>query len=243
VLVQQTLDAANNANKAVAVLEARTKDQLTDQEKRVVAPVASLGSKVDQMRSDFRAVQQSRTDVLGRLGKVEQKLVDMSNEMRTIQTAPPPPSAADAGGEPAGSPPMPAGKLYESALRDTRAGRKDLALQQFADYLRYFSDTEMAPNAQFWIGQIYYDAGQFEESLQNFDLVLQKFPENNKTPDALYMKGQSLLKLDRKTEAAQEFRKLAEDHPKSTAGSKACSQLRALGYRCPSTPARRSSRD
>ncbi|MBK9169156.1 MAG: outer membrane protein assembly factor BamD [Bryobacterales bacterium] len=233
VLVQQTLDAANNANKSVAVLESRTRDQMESQEKKLTGPVAGLGTKVDQMSGDFRAVQQSMNDVVSRLGRLEQRLTDMSNEMRTMQSAPPPPPP---GGDPAaalGEPPMPAGKLYESALRDTRGGRTELALQQFADYLRYFADTEMAPNAQFWIGQIYYDAAQYEPALENFDLVLTKFPQNNKTVDAMYMKGQTLLKMDRRTEAANEFRRLQTEYPKSPVAPKACSQLRSLGYRCP----------
>ncbi|MFN9263030.1 MAG: hypothetical protein ACK6DY_06015 [Acidobacteriota bacterium] len=58
VLLQQTLDAANKANTATAVLEASLRDKLKDQEKNLVVPVAGLGSKVDQMSSDFSSVRE-----------------------------------------------------------------------------------------------------------------------------------------------------------------------------------------
>src|SRR5262249_40096377 len=53
VLVQQTLDAANNANKAVAVLESRMNDRLKEQQASVGQPVAVVGAKVEQMSNDF----------------------------------------------------------------------------------------------------------------------------------------------------------------------------------------------
>src|SRR5262249_8840030 len=57
VLLQQTLDAANNANKAVAVLESRVNDRLEKQAAGVTQPVAVLGAKVDQMSGDFVSVR------------------------------------------------------------------------------------------------------------------------------------------------------------------------------------------
>lgn len=233
VLVQQTLDASGKTSNSIAVLESRTQDQLSKQEKQLAAPVASLGVKVDQMSNDFRALQQSMADVLARLGKVDQRIIDLSNSVNTIQAAPAAPSGTDSAGTPLGNPPASATSLYENALKDTRAKRSDLALQQFADYLRYYPTAEMAPNAQFWIGQIYYDNSQYDEALQAFDQVTAKYQDSNKSADALYMKGQTLLKLKRRTEAAQTFQKLYSDYAKTDAGTKACSQLRTLGYRCP----------
>ncbi len=35
-------------------------------------------------------------------------------------------------------------------------GNSDLALTEFQDYLNYYRSTDLAPNAQFNIGQIHY---------------------------------------------------------------------------------------
>src|SRR5438445_11672068 len=45
VLVQQTLDAANNANKAVAVLESKVNDRLDKQSASVGQPGAVVGAR------------------------------------------------------------------------------------------------------------------------------------------------------------------------------------------------------
>lgn len=229
VLVQQTLDSANNANKALAVMEARVNDRLADQEKKLSVPTASVGEKVDRMSTEFQQVRENLGDVLSRLGKLEQKMVDLSNDVRTIgQPAPPPPGSESA--LVGGAPTVPAEQLYENARRDTMGGKSDLALQQFADYLRYYPNTENAPNAQYWIGQIYYDKGDYEAALKNFDLLIDHYPGARKVADALYMKGQSLSKLNRRADAARAFRELYGQYPKHELAAKGCTELKRMGY-------------
>ena len=228
VLMQQTLDSANNGNKAMAVLEARINDKLTAQQKSVNEPVATIGLKVDNMATEFQSARENLSDVLSRMGKLEQKMVDLSNEVRSINAPAPPPPGASGTGQSAAA--IPAEQLYENARRDTMGGKTDLGLQQFADYLKYYSDTENAPNAQYWIGQIYYDKGDYEAALKNFDLLLANYPDSRKGADGVYMKGQSLLKLGKRTDAAKEFRKLYAEYPKHELAAKSCAELRKLGY-------------
>ena len=76
VLVQQALDAANKANTSVAVLESGIRQNLKDQEKSVVAPVAGVGLKIDQMTTDFQSLRDSVADVSARMGKLQQQIID-----------------------------------------------------------------------------------------------------------------------------------------------------------------------
>ncbi len=238
VLVQQTLDSANNANKAMAVLEARVNDRLADQEKKMILPVATVGEKVDRMSTEFTQARENLSDVLSRLGKLEQKMVDLSNEVRTMNTpAPPPPGSTSAA--PGGAPTVPAEQLYENARRDTAGGKSDLGLQQFADYLKFYPNTENASNAQYWIGQIYYDKADYDAALKNFDLVIENYPDSRKVADALYMKGQALQKLGRRADAAKEFRKLYSEYPKHELAAKGCTELKKMGFSSCATPATR----
>src|SRR6185369_12970300 len=85
VLLQQTLDAANNAVKTMAVLESRVSDRLDKQAATVSQPVAAVGAKVDQMSSEFQSLRESISDLRSSVGKLEQKLVDLNNTVRTIQ--------------------------------------------------------------------------------------------------------------------------------------------------------------
>ena len=54
---------------------------------------------------------------------------------------------------------MQAGATYTNAFRDYMGQKYDLAMQEFSDYLKYFPKTDFAPNAQFYIGDIYYRKG------------------------------------------------------------------------------------
>ena len=55
-LVQQTLDAANRANTSVATLQGGLTERMEGATKSMVAPVAGVGTKVDQMSEEFRSV-------------------------------------------------------------------------------------------------------------------------------------------------------------------------------------------
>lgn len=239
VMVQQALDAANKANTSAAVLERTIQKTLQDQEKNVLAPVAGVGSKVDQMSTEFQALRESVADIASRMSKLQAQMVDIQNAVRTINAPPAPPPGGEMGA--AGLPPAPAETLYANAQRDRLGGKYELALQGFSDYLKYYPNTELAPNAQFYIAEIHFTQGDLDSALKEFDMVLERYPDNNKTADALYMKGQTLVKMGRRTQGGQEFQELVKRYPGSDLANKACSQLKAMGLRC-AVPARPATR-
>jgi tol-pal system protein YbgF len=250
-LTQQTLDSVNRTNTAVAVMENRFNDTMKQQEQNLNGPVANVGQKLDQMSEDFRAVRESVLDMNTRMGKLDAKIADLESLINTVRApaAPPPANIPPASGTvppgdsnsnlspglgPNGAssgPPQQAGALYTNAYGDYGAGKYDIALQEFNDYLKYFGNTDLAPNAQYYIANIYYRKADYNNALVAFDAVLEKFPENPRTPDSLYMKAMCLEKLGRNDSAAREFRdvyaRYANDHPDIAAKAKA--ELREMG--------------
>jgi tol-pal system protein YbgF len=102
-------------------------------------------------------------------------------------------------------------------------------LKEFQDYLTYFPNTELAPNAQFYVGQIAYNKGDYAAAIEAFDAVLERYPQNPKTSTAHLMKGQALLKSGQRTRAAQEFRECVSKFPRTDDAKQAQYQLRAMG--------------
>jgi tol-pal system protein YbgF len=244
VLVQQALDTSNRSTTGVAVIQNNLQQTLKDMETKVVAPVVGLGSRLDGMDQDIRGVQQSVADLNSLVGKVQQQLTDLNNAVKILQSPPPPPPAAAnaAGGTTGGAndaPTMSASDLYGNANRDRTGNKYDIAVQEYQQYLRWYGNTELAPNAQFYIGVIHYNQGRYDEAVNDFDVVLEKYPENPKTPDALYQKGLALQKLSRLTDSHTEFLELIKRYPKSDLSTQACDKLKAMGYNCgvPRTPA------
>jgi len=240
VLVQQALDASNKAQTGVTVLESGLRERLREQEKTVAAPVATVNTKLDQMASEFQGLKESVNDMNARLNKLQAQVVDLGNQIKVMANPPAPPAPAAAPGPPPG---MTATGLYENARRDQLAGNLDLALQEYNDYLKYYGNTDLAPNAQYQIGEILYTKGDLDAALEAFDLVIEKYPDNNKTLDARYMKGMTLIKMKQPTKAAQEFRALIKASPNSDQATKAKARLKELGlpYTTTAAPAKKKT--
>jgi TolA-binding protein len=235
------------------VLDAAMRDRFREQEKHIAAPVAGLSGKVDAMADEFRFVKESVVDLGARLGKLQQQLVDIDNAIKILQAPPAPPAtdpaataapgAPAAAATPATPPPGTSAKgLYDSALRDKSAGNYDLAIQEFSQYLQWFGTTDLAPNAQFYIGEIQFNQNKYEEAIKAFDAVLERYPRNNKTLDAKFMKGKALVRLGRRNDGAQEFREILSESRSSEIGSKAAAELRSMGLST-STSAPRKQRN
>ncbi|MGB9456209.1 MAG: tetratricopeptide repeat protein [Bryobacteraceae bacterium] len=241
VLVQQAVDAANRANTAVAVIQSSFQQNISQQESKVVAPVVGLSSRMDTMSNNFLTLQQSVADLTSLVEKLQAQMTDLNNAVKVMQApAPAPPSTA--GGPPAaaGNPcPSSATDLYANARRDLEGGKLDVSLQEFGDYLRCFGSTDLAPNAQYFIGTIHYAEGDYPTASQDFDNVLEKYSDNNKTPAALFYKGETLVKMDRRTDAQKEYKELIQRFPKDNLAARACSRLTDLGYRCPAPAPRK----
>ena len=241
-LVQQTLDSANKSSTALND-QGRSQQDLME---RLVSPVASLGSKVETMGGEVSGLRESMNDLTTRMNKLQQQLTDLGNVIRAAQTPVAPPPGADGSAAPpstdgtaGGNPPVKATTLYENALRDMQSGKADLALGEFQDYIKFYSTTDLAPNAQFYIGQIHYSLGQFDQAIQDFDTVLEQYPSNNKTADAHYMKGKTLFQLGQRSAAAKEFQAVVADFPNSSVAPNAKAQLKVLGINTAAPTARR----
>src|SRR5207302_3492427 len=104
-------------------------------------------------------VRENVADLSGRLAKLDSKLTDISNAIRTLQAPPAaPPPAPGAPGNPAAQGPPPgvsAESLFQNAFRDYSSGKDELAMDEFNQYLKYFPQTAEAPTAQYYIGAIY----------------------------------------------------------------------------------------
>jgi tol-pal system protein YbgF len=244
-LVEQTLSMVSKSGTSVAVLESGIRDRMAEQQKSLTTPVVNMGLKIDQMASEFATLRESISDLSERTNKVQMQIVDLNNTVKVLSAppAPPPsvtdgPSASNLGGPATPPPGMSAKALYDTAMKDRSSGNFELALQGFQEYLRYFGDTELAPNAEFYIGQIYYDKNQFEPAVRAFDTVLEKYPANSKTADATYMKGMALLKNGQRNDAGREFLNVITNFPNAEVAQKARTQRKALGLNpSPTVPA------
>ncbi len=230
VLVKEALDNAAKSNTSLAVLDKTIGDRLREQATSLNAPVAGVNTKVDQMATEFALMKESVGELSDLIRKLQSQLTDINSAVRTLNQPPAPPPGAStpqaSSGPPAG---MTSETLYQNALASKSGNQLDFALQQFADYLKYFPDGSYAPNAQYHIGEILATQGKYDDAVTAFDAVIEKYGENSKTLDAMLSKGRALSKSGQRTAAVNEFRSLIKKSEASGQAALAKQELRALG--------------
>jgi len=201
-ILQMVQKLSDSYGSAIGDLSGSLRQQLEEQRKTA----ASTGLKVDQMAAEFQALKESVAAVNARFSRLEQQITDIRTALATMQAPPAPPAAVTPSG-------LSAETLFQNALRDKNGGNDQLALRQFEDYLAAFGSTERAGAAQYYIGEIYFNAGEWQKAAEAFDLVLEKYPDNEKTPDAHYMKALALRRLGKNAAARDEFNALIKRFP------------------------------
>ena len=230
-LIQQALDAGNKANTSVNVLNSSVTQTLDRELKDALRPVAGLTAKVDNANNDISEVKSSMADITNQLNRIQQLLADMNNAIKVIQAPPaaPPPSNTNPDSPATRNAPPPASLLWGNARGDYNSGKADLALSDFAEFLKDYPDDPNAPEAQFTIGEIHLGQLKYDLAVGDFDAVLERYPDGKVTPDAYFMKGMALKQSGHRDAAVTEWRALRKKYPKSDAADRAAEQLRAMG--------------
>src|SRR5215470_4923205 len=96
-------------------------------------------------------------------------------------------------------------QLFAAAYIDYSRGNYDLALSEFNQYVETYPSSEMADNAQYWIGEIFYAQRKLPEASAAFEKVKVISPNGDKVAPALYKRGMVLLDMGRKEEAVAQF--------------------------------------
>jgi len=222
-LVEGSTDKMNQINASLQELN-----------KSLAAQHNDSGARNDQLSGQVQALHDSVDELKARLNKVANTLEAMQ---ATQSNLPPAGATAPQGGQP-GQPNMqtppqqqapPPDVLYNNALRDYNAAKYDLASQEFGDYLKFYPNTDLAGNAQFYLADLEYRQNDFESAVRDYDKVLEQYPGGNKAPAAQLKKGMALSKLNRRSEAVKEFQSLVQRYPRSIEADQARQQLRALG--------------
>jgi tol-pal system protein YbgF len=216
-LVEQSTDNVNKVSSAVNELNQTIQKSHQDE-----------GGRADQLSGQIQALHDSVDELKARVGKMTQQLDAIQNAQQNI-TTPPAAVPGAAGPEGAANQAPPADVLYNNALRDYNGGNYQLASQEFADYLKYYPNTDLAGNAQFYLGDVAYRQGNFEEAVKAYDTVIERYPDGNKAAAAQLKKGYAFLELGNRPAGVRELNALITRYPRSIEATQAKDRLKKLG--------------
>src|SRR6185437_11407907 len=120
-------------------------------------------------------------------------------------------------------------------LTDYNGARYGLAGGEFSELLQSYPNDDLAPSAQFYLGEISFRKGDYTEAIKSYDQVLQQFPGSQKAPAAQLRKGEAELRADRKADAIHDFRGVIQRYPRAPEAMQARSHLNAMGVRISAT--------
>ena len=211
-------------------LERQTRDQAAEVQRQL----ASLQARTEALSGELSRLS-------ARLDELSQRLETLSRQVRA--TSPPAPATPRPVPVPPRSPGgLQASDVYQTAYIDFSKGSYPLAIAGFREFLRRFPDSELANNAQYWIGEAYFSlargyanqghadkvGGALEQAVQEFRKVIVNYPRGEKVPTALYKEALALVELRQPSLAEARLKYLLEHFPQSEEAPLARERLASL---------------
>ena len=210
---------------------------------------------VDSLAGDIRVVREKLDETNVRLTSLSQDVEgvrDLIPQMSAGAAAAPGPegtAAAPAGTTP-GVPPAPGTttapatttppvnptgttprRLYETAYADYTAGQWSLAVQGFETYIKTYPKSDLADDAQYYIGESYAGDSKFGEAAAAYEKMIRDYPNSDQLPEAWYKVGITYDRLNQVDKAREAFEYVVKAYPDSDAGRLARQNLDRLNRR------------
>lgn len=193
------------------------------------APITGGGSDPGEMFYQLQLLQQEVMELRGRLEEQEYQLrqlreqsleryLDLDKRIKGGGVATPGgETGTETPGTPAGTPAQPlAGEsdAYRAAYSLVRGQQFSEAVDAFKQFLVDFPGGRYAPNAHYWLGELYLviTPPDDESARREFNLLLERYPSNSKVPDALYKLGKIYYDRGNRDRAKEYLDRVVNDY-------------------------------
>jgi len=117
---------------------------------------------------------------------------------------------------------------YQRALQLYREGQSEEAIRLLRDFLRQNPKSDLADNAQFWLGEAYYSRGDYNRAIIELNEVLLKYSQGDEVPGALLGLATAFANSGDKIDARLILQKLISDHGDTEEAKVGREQLKTL---------------
>jgi tol-pal system protein YbgF len=215
-LMRATADAKEQVAKLRTVLEQATN--------LVTRNSADLGLQVQKMQADLAALIGKTEEIGHNLESVTKQFseyraqTDVKLEGLVTKTAG------------AQNPPAPEGKdqLFDEAYKRYQASQFEEARRLFRTFTTRFGRDDRADNAQYWIGQSYFEERKFAAAIAEFKKVIDNFPHSDAADGAMYGMALAFVELKYCTEGEAYLQDLTKRFPRSPLVDKANKKVKEI---------------
>lgn len=232
-------DVYSTLDQRIGALEDQVRN-LTDQVQRADHNTAELSAKIDRMNTDndvrFKALEQragagpnvaantpaepagpGNAPAEGSAGTWNPTMGSPPHPLGQIPESALKKSESRNADVAANAPPPPAGRTpqeqYDYAFGLLRASDYDGATRAFQSFVSQHPNDPLAGNATFWLGQIAYSQGKYEQAAPIFFDAYRKYPKSAKAGESLLKVGLSMSNLGKKKEACAALARFNSEFP------------------------------
>jgi tol-pal system protein YbgF len=117
---------------------------------------------------------------------------------------------------------------YQQAYSTFRSGDYPAAVKQFKAFLDTYPKSEYADNAQYWIGECYYQQKDYERAILEYEKVVKQYPKGDKVASAMLKEGFAFWDLGDRLNAKLLFQKVIKQYPHSPQAEIAAKKLKTM---------------
>jgi tol-pal system protein YbgF len=205
--------------------------------------ISTLSQRITRVRAetqaDVRGMREQVNQIMEVSGQSEAKLKELRSQIDTrIRQTPAPaaPPAASSDTVPStATPPAtveaapPAEELLRIGRDQLTRGGNSAARAAFTDLLKRYPESDLAADAQFYIGEAYAAEGTTAAADSAYARVVSKYADSPRAPTALYKRGVMAQTARRTTAAKRLYNELIDKYPSSDEAELARERLRVLG--------------
>jgi len=117
---------------------------------------------------------------------------------------------------------------YAHAFESLKATDYAGAITRFRDMLRTYPQSQLAGNAQYWLGEAYYVTHDYDNAAASFRAVGEQYPQSPKVPDALLKLGLTQIDQRKPADARATLRQVVQRFPGTDAARLAATRLQNI---------------
>ena len=193
------------------------------------------------VRGESRQIREQLLQIQSLLGQSQVNILRLRQELERAAPMTPPPAAVPPGTVPppggtatppvdtaaASQGPGPA-QLLVNGQDLLRAGSASTARLAFQELLTKFPDSDLAPDAQFFIGESFVRERNPSAADAAYAAVVAKYPDSKRAPTALYKRADVLIGQRNIAQARPLLQQVIDRYPKSVEAELAADRLASL---------------
>ena len=189
-----------------------------------------MAQRIDSLQEQVRE-QRGRIDELENMNDAlskQQRALYSDLDKRIAQAGSAGSPGAPGAGAPQGSGAGAEQGAYLQALDQLKSGKYPEAIAGLQQFLATYPKSDLADNAQYWLGEAYYVTRDFPKAAAAFHGVLDQWPNSRKAPDALLKLGYTEVEMRQYADARATLTDVTKRFPDSNDAHLAADKLQQM---------------